>query len=64
MPAVPLESRFADLRQKGEKALVTFVTAGDPALDQLPAVLNTGWPTDRPDLDDWLGTLLDNAARV
>ncbi|MEJ5171893.1 MAG: tryptophan synthase subunit alpha, partial [Fimbriimonadales bacterium] len=28
------------LREKGEGALVTFVTAGDPSLDRLPEVLN------------------------
>lgn len=31
---------FAALREKGEKALVLFVTAGDPGLDQLPAILS------------------------
>jgi tryptophan synthase alpha chain len=35
-----LSSMFAALREKGEKALVLFVTAGDPALDQLPAILS------------------------
>jgi tryptophan synthase alpha chain len=40
MPAVSLDSKFAELAQKGEKALVTFVTAGDPELGQLPAVVD------------------------
>lgn len=31
--------RFAELRAKGHKALVLFVTAGDPSLEQLPAIL-------------------------
>ncbi len=35
----PLAQKFADLRVRGEKALVLFVTAGDPPLDQLPAIL-------------------------
>ncbi len=35
----PIAERFAELRKKGEKALVTFVTAGDPELEQLPAIL-------------------------
>ena len=34
-----LASRFTDLRQKGEKALVTFVTAGDPPLEDLPVIV-------------------------
>ena len=34
-----LAQKFADLRARGEKALVLFVTAGDPRLDQLPAIL-------------------------
>lgn len=37
MPA--LFDHLDALRQRGEKALVPFVTAGDPPLDQLPAVL-------------------------
>lgn len=36
----PLAQKFADLRARGEKALVLFVTAGDPPLDQLPAILS------------------------
>lgn len=32
--------RFAQLRAKGERALVLFVTAGDPSLDELPAILD------------------------
>lgn len=35
-----LQTRFDQLRQKGEKALVLFVTAGDPGLEQLPAILD------------------------
>jgi tryptophan synthase alpha chain len=35
-----LSHRFADLRARGEKALVLFVTAGDPPLDQLPAIVD------------------------
>ena len=35
----PIEARFAGLKAKGEKALVLFATAGDPALDQLPEIL-------------------------
>jgi tryptophan synthase alpha chain len=35
----PISERFRQLKEKGEKALVLFVTAGDPALDQLPAIL-------------------------
>ncbi len=34
-----LGARFAALRERGEKALVLFVTAGDPGLDQLPGIL-------------------------
>jgi tryptophan synthase alpha chain len=34
-----LTDRFALLRSRGEKALVLFVTAGDPPIDQLPAIL-------------------------
>ncbi len=34
-----IASTFADLRSRGEKALVLFVTAGDQPLDQLPAIL-------------------------
>ena len=35
-----LTQRFADLRARDEKALVLFVTAGDPSLDQLPAIID------------------------
>ncbi len=35
----PLAQKFADLRARGEKALVLFVTAGDPPLEELPAIL-------------------------
>lgn len=34
-----LADTFAALKAKGEKALVLYVTAGDPSLDQLPAIL-------------------------
>jgi tryptophan synthase alpha chain len=34
-----LNQRFTDLRSRGEKALVLFVTAGDPELGELPAIL-------------------------
>lgn len=37
----PLSARFADLGARGEKALVLFVTAGDPTLEDLPAILET-----------------------
>jgi len=33
-------SRFAQLKAKGEKALLLFVTAGDPSLEDLPAILD------------------------
>lgn len=36
-----LADRFAELRARGEKALIPFVTAGDPSLDDLPAILET-----------------------
>lgn len=36
----PLEARFAELKEKGEKALVAFVTGGDPGLDQLVPILH------------------------
>lgn len=36
-----IADRFAELAQRNEKALVLFVTAGDPDLDQLPAILET-----------------------
>jgi tryptophan synthase alpha chain len=35
----PLAQKFADLRARNEKALVLFVTAGDPPLSELPAIL-------------------------
>ena len=38
--ASPLALKFAELRSRGEKALVLFVTAGDPPLEELPAVLS------------------------
>lgn len=34
-----LSSKFAELASRNEKALVLFVTAGDPPLSELPAVL-------------------------
>lgn len=36
----PLEARFAELKERGEKALVAFVTGGDPGLDQLVPILH------------------------
>ena len=36
-----LRAKFEELKTKGEKALVLFVTAGDPPLSDLPAVLET-----------------------
>ena len=36
-----LSETFSKLTTRGEKALVLFVTAGDPQLDQLPEVLET-----------------------
>ncbi len=35
----PISARFEDLRSTGRKALVPFVTGGDPSLDDLPAIL-------------------------
>ncbi len=35
-----IADQFASLAQKGEKALVLFVTAGDPALDQLGPIID------------------------
>ena len=35
-----IADRFAELQEKGEKALVLFVTGGDPPLAELPAVLD------------------------
>ncbi|MCW5937929.1 MAG: tryptophan synthase subunit alpha [Fimbriimonadaceae bacterium] len=35
-----ISETFEELRRRGEKALVLFVTAGDPSLDQLPAILD------------------------
>lgn len=34
-----LADTFRNLKERGEKALVAYVTAGDPELDQLPAIL-------------------------
>ena len=34
-----IEDKFVQLREKGEKALVLFVTAGDPSLEDLPEIL-------------------------
>jgi tryptophan synthase alpha chain len=36
-----IAERFAALRAKGQKGLVLYVTAGDPSLDELPAILQT-----------------------
>jgi tryptophan synthase alpha chain len=38
---VTLSEKFDRLRSRGEKALVLFVTAGDPPLDQLPQIVET-----------------------
>lgn len=35
-----ITAAFSELREKNEKALVAFVTAGDPGLEQLPAILS------------------------
>ncbi|MFQ3610831.1 MAG: tryptophan synthase subunit alpha [Fimbriimonadales bacterium] len=34
-----LEERFAELKARGESALIVYITAGDPSLEQLPAIL-------------------------
>ncbi|MCS7166023.1 MAG: tryptophan synthase subunit alpha [Gemmatales bacterium] len=39
-PTNPLERRFAALRQRGGKALITFVPAGDPHLEATRDLLN------------------------
>jgi tryptophan synthase alpha chain len=39
--ATSLHDRFELLRERGEKALVLFVTAGDPSLEDLPGILET-----------------------
>lgn len=36
-----LSQTFHDLKSKGEKALVVFVTAGDPSLEALPEILHS-----------------------
>lgn len=36
---MPLADTFSQLRSRGEKALILFVTGGDPGLDELPAIL-------------------------
>ena len=36
-----IASKFTELRTRGEKALILFVTAGDPSLQDLPAILET-----------------------
>jgi tryptophan synthase alpha chain len=41
MTPVDLKTQFARLRERGEKALVLFVTAGDPSLENLPQLLLT-----------------------
>src|SRR5579859_5135671 len=39
--AVPtLAAKFADLRSRGEKALVLFLTAGDQPLEDLPEIVS------------------------
>jgi tryptophan synthase alpha chain len=35
-----ISSRFAELRAKGEKALVCYFTAGDPSLEALPEIVS------------------------
>lgn len=35
-----ISETFARLRERGEKTLVTYVTAGDPSLDELPLILS------------------------
>jgi len=35
----PIAAKFADLKTRGERALVLFVTAGDPRLGDLPGIL-------------------------
>ncbi len=37
----PLAQKFEELKGKGEKALVLFLTAGDQPLSELPAILDT-----------------------
>jgi tryptophan synthase alpha chain len=37
----PLAQRFSELKARGEKALVLFLTAGDQPLAELPAILDT-----------------------
>jgi tryptophan synthase alpha chain len=34
-----LEAKFASLRERSEKALVAFITAGDPDLESLPTII-------------------------
>lgn len=36
-----LTQRFAELASRGEKALIAYVTAGDPSLEDLPEILAT-----------------------
>lgn len=36
-----IQTAFARMKERGEKALIPFVTAGDPDLAQLPAILQT-----------------------
>lgn len=40
MPGSAIAAKFEELRAKNEKALVIFVTAGDPHLSQLPAIVS------------------------
>lgn len=37
----PIAAKFAELRSRSEKALVLYVTAGDPSLADLPQILET-----------------------
>jgi tryptophan synthase alpha chain len=36
-----IQKRFEELKGRGERALVCFVTAGDPSLEDLPGILET-----------------------
>ena len=39
-PSMTIAEKFAELRARGERALVLFATAGDPSLEDLPGVLD------------------------
>ncbi|MER3496492.1 MAG: tryptophan synthase subunit alpha, partial [Armatimonadota bacterium] len=36
-----LSSHLTELRERGEKALVVFFTAGDPSLSALPEIISS-----------------------